>query len=67
VTVANRDVATFRAAVQAKWETWIAEHQKAQNAIDPFYATLDCSGGESEDESEEATGVEGNVAATGDE
>jgi predicted secreted Zn-dependent protease len=67
VTVANRDVATFRAAVQAKWETWIAEHQKAQNAIDPFYATLDCSGGESEDESEESTGVEGDVAATGEE
>jgi hypothetical protein len=67
LTVANRDVATFRAAVQAKWTAWLAEHQAEQTAIDPFSALLDCSGGESEDESEESTGAEGDVAATGEE
>lgn len=52
VTVANRSIATFRAAVQAEWNTWIAQHQADQRGIDPYTALLDCSGGGSESESE---------------
>jgi predicted secreted Zn-dependent protease len=64
VIVADRSVATFNAAVQAQWNTWVAEHQADQNAIDPFTAVLDCSGGESESEAEEAPGVEGETGST---
>ncbi len=63
LTVADRGIATFRAAVQAEWNAWLAEHQADQTAIDPFTATLDCSGGESESEAEEAPGVEGETGA----
>ncbi len=67
VTIANRSIATFNAAVQAEWNAWIAEHQAAQNAIDPFTALLDCSGGEPEAEAEEAPGIEGETAPPGGE
>ena len=46
VTVANRSIATFRAAVQAEWNTWLGQHQDEQRGIDPYTALLDCSGGE---------------------
>lgn len=64
LTVANRNLATFNAAVQSEWNAWIAEHQADQTAIDPFTAILDCSGGEAEAETGEAPGVEGEVGAT---
>jgi predicted secreted Zn-dependent protease len=67
VTVPDRTTVAFTAAVQAEWDGWLAQHQADQSAIDPFSAVLDCSGGESEDESEESTGAEGEVAATGEE
>lgn len=64
VTVSNRTIAAFNAAVQGEWSAWLAEHQAAQTAIDPFTAILDCSGPESE-ESEETEeggpGVEGET------
>lgn len=41
----NRQIGTFRAAVQAEWDGWIGQHQADQTAIDPFTALLDCSGG----------------------
>ncbi len=67
VTVADRSVATFNAAVQSQWNAWIAEHQADQNAIDPFTAILDCSGSDTEAESEAAAevapGVEGVAGA----
>lgn len=44
VTVAHRTTAAFTAAVRAEWGSWIAEHQAAQTAIDPYTATLDCPG-----------------------
>jgi predicted secreted Zn-dependent protease len=63
VTVANRSLATFTAAVQSEWNAWLAEHQADQVAIDPFTAILDCSGGEPEAEAEEPPGVEGETGA----
>jgi predicted secreted Zn-dependent protease len=51
VAVPNRTPAAFTAAVQAAWTGWIAEHQAAQTAIDPYTAILDCSGGSDESES----------------
>ena len=45
VTVPNRQIASFRSAVQAEWNAWLAQHQAAQTAIDPYSALLDCSGG----------------------
>ncbi len=63
LTVADRGIATFRAAVQAEWNSWLAEHQADQTAIDPFTATLDCSEVGSESEAEEAPGVEGETGA----
>jgi predicted secreted Zn-dependent protease len=63
VTVANRTLAAFNAAVQSEWNTWLAEHQAAQTAIDPFTAVLDCSGGESETEAEEEPETEGETVA----
>jgi predicted secreted Zn-dependent protease len=60
VTLAHRTTAAFTAAVRAEWRSWIAEHQAAQTAIDPFTATLDCSGGTAESE---ATGPQGTLAA----
>jgi predicted secreted Zn-dependent protease len=54
VTVANRSIATFRAAVQAEWNSWMVQHQDEQNGIDPYTALLDCSGGESGGASESA-------------
>lgn len=59
VTVANRSIATFRAAVQAEWDGWLAQHQADQTAIDPFTAVLDCSGGEPQGESTPATPIAG--------
>ncbi len=52
VTVAHRTTAAFTAAVRAEWRSWIAEHQAAQTAIDPYTATLDCSGGAAAPESD---------------
>ena len=63
VTVPNRTIAAFNAAVRAEWASWIAEHQAAQTAIDPYTATLDCSGGAAESE---ATGLEGDLGAAGE-
>ena len=63
VTVTARTTAAFTAAVRAEWRTWIAEHQAAQRAIDPYTATLDCSGGTSETE---AAGLEGDLGAAGE-
>jgi predicted secreted Zn-dependent protease len=59
VTVPDRTIAAFRAAIQAEWNTWIGQHQAAQTAIDPYTAVLDCSGGESESESSSAAPVAG--------
>jgi len=61
VTVANRSIATFRAAVQAEWDTWLGQHQAEQTGIDPYTAVLDCSGGGSESESTAApiSGLDG--------
>jgi predicted secreted Zn-dependent protease len=64
VTVPNRTTAAFTAAVRAEWNGWIADHQADQSAIDPYTATLDCSGGTSESES---TGLEGDLGAAGEE
>jgi predicted secreted Zn-dependent protease len=64
VTVTNRSIAAFNAAVQAEWNTWLAEHQADQSAIDPFTATLNYSGGEAKVEAEEAPGVEGETGTT---
>ena len=66
VTVANRSLATFNAAVQSAWNAWLAEHQADQTAIDPFTAILDCSGGEPEAEVKEAPGAEGETGAPED-
>ncbi len=63
VTVAHRTTAAFSAAVRAEWGSWIAEHQAAQRAIDPYTATLDCSGGGAEPE---AAGLEGGLGAAGE-
>ena len=42
VTATSVDAAKTagRAQADADWTTWIAEHQAAQDAIDPFFATL---------------------------
>ena len=45
VTVPNRTLGAFNAAVQGEWNGWLAQHQADQTAIDPFTAVLDCSGG----------------------
>ena len=42
------------ALADGDWTGWIAEHQAAQNAIDPFFATLTCPA-EDEDEDEQET------------
>jgi predicted secreted Zn-dependent protease len=63
VTVAHRTTAAFTTAVRAEWRSWIAEHQAAQTAIDPYTATLDCSGGSAENE---AAGLEGDLGAAGE-
>jgi len=42
VPVSDRSRATFTAAVQAAWDGWIAEHQDAQWAIDPYEAVFWC-------------------------
>jgi predicted secreted Zn-dependent protease len=63
VTVPNRTTAAFTAAVQAEWDGWIAQHQAAQVAIDPYTAVLDCSGGSAESE---AAGLEGDLGAAGE-
>lgn len=59
VTVANRSIATFRAAVQAEWDAWLGQHQAEQTGIDPFTAILDCSGGGSESETEAVEPIAG--------
>lgn len=64
VTVPNRSLAAFNAAVQAEWNTWLAEHQADQDAIDPFTAVLDCSAetGQTEEEAQpEAPGEAGST------
>lgn len=65
VTVPNRTIAAFTAAVQAEWNGWIADHQAAQSAIDPYSAVLDCSGGA--DEVETAGPADELTTAGGDE
>ena len=62
VTVAHRTTAAFTAAVRAEWRSWIAEHQAAQRAIDPYTATLDCSGGAPEADSAGPAGDLGAAA-----
>jgi predicted secreted Zn-dependent protease len=62
VSVPNRTSAAFTAAVKAEWDGWIADHQAAQSAIDPYTAILSCSGG---DETESA-GLEGDLGAVGE-
>ena len=42
VSVADRRRETFTAAVQAAWDGWLAEHQDAQWAIDPYEAVFWC-------------------------
>ena len=37
-----QDEATSMAMVQAEWDQWIAEHQAAQEAIDPYAAEFVC-------------------------
>jgi hypothetical protein len=63
VTLPNRSTAAFTAAVGAQWRSWLHEHQAAQRAIDPFTATLDCSGGGAQPE---AAGLEGDLGAAGE-
>ena len=63
VSVAHRTTAAFTAAVRAEWRSWIAEHQAAQTAIDPYTATLDCSGGPA---APEAAGLVGDLGAAGE-
>jgi hypothetical protein len=70
--VSDRREATFRTAVQAQWDTWLAQHQAAEWAIDTYTAVFQCpaeepEAAEDEVESEESTGAEGDVAATGEE
>lgn len=62
VTVTHRTTAAFTAAVRAEWRSWIAEHQAAQTAIDPYTATLDCSGAAAT----ESAGVSGDLGAAGE-
>lgn len=67
VTVPNRTIAAFRAAVQAEWNGWLAQHQADQTAIDPFTAVLDCSGGEAESTpAAPITGLEGEADLSGE-
>jgi hypothetical protein len=40
----RRTLPAFRSAVKTEWDTWIADHQRDQLAIDPYTAVLDCSG-----------------------
>jgi len=63
VTVPNRTSAAFTAAVRAQWDSWIAEHQAAQLAIDPYTAIFSCSGASDETES---AGLADDLAATGE-
>jgi len=58
VPVADRRRETFTAAVQRQWDTWLSEHQTAQNAIDPYTAVLECPPEEApEGEESESVGV----------
>ena len=61
VTVPKRTLAAFNAAVQAEWNSWLAEHQADQDAIDPFTAILDCSTPEESEEGEGGAGTEGET------
>jgi len=62
VTVSRRTLAAFNAAVQVEWNSWLAEHQAAQDAIDPFTAMLDCSAPLAEgEEGEGGAGAEGET------
>jgi hypothetical protein len=61
VNVSRRTLAAFNAAVQAEWNSWLAEHQADQDAIDPFTAILDCSTPE-----ESEAGDEGGAGAEGE-
>ncbi|MEW6225037.1 MAG: DUF922 domain-containing protein [Chloroflexota bacterium] len=66
VTVPNRTLAAFNAAVQAEWNGWLAQHQADQVAIDPFTALLDCSGGEEETGESGESGASGGGGVPGD-
>jgi len=48
VPVADRREDTLNAAVQAKWDTWLAQHQTAQWEIDPYTAVFQCPAEEPE-------------------
>lgn len=65
VTLPSRTTDAFTAAVQAEWNVWIAQHQAAQTAIDPYTALLDCSGGGG-DESASTGGAGGGGGETAD-
>jgi predicted secreted Zn-dependent protease len=65
VTVPNRNIASFRSAVQTEWNGWLAQHQADQTAIDPFSALLDCSGGSPNSGGSGGGGGGGNVDLTG--
>lgn len=66
VTVANRSIATFRAAVQAEWNAWLVQHQVEQTGIDPYSALLDCSGGGSEGEGAPIEGIDDEPDLSGE-
>jgi post-segregation antitoxin (ccd killing protein) len=44
VTASSRDEVNAMAQelIQAEWDQWLAEHQEAQDAIDPYTGTLNC-------------------------
>jgi predicted secreted Zn-dependent protease len=47
-----------QSAVQDEWNSWLAEHQADQTAIDPYVAMLDCSA------AAEASSAEGGAGTT---
>lgn len=59
VTAESEDAAKKKglALADADWTQWIKDHQAAQDAIDPFFATLTCPA-EDDEESEEWLGDE---------
>jgi hypothetical protein len=65
VTVPNRTLAAFNSAVQREWNSWLALHQAAQTAIDPYTALLDCSGGAGEESASSGGGSGGGAELAG--
>ena len=56
VAVAKETDAEVHAAVQPKWNGWISDHQKDQNAIDPFSVTVDCAAASGEEDEQASAG-----------